>query len=252
MTTLKTFDDLLAEGDAVPVDGWDFSWFDGRATEERPLWGYSGLQSDRMASATAALDLQTGGGEVLAGISRAPKTLVATEGWPPNAEIARGNLKAFGGSVVTVGEDASLPFGDGSFDLVTSRHPVTIGWAEIARVLSIGGTYLCQAIGPGSNRELYEAMLGPCPEDDSRNPRRAAAAAEAAGLTVVDLREQALRVEFRDIAAVVYFLRKVLWTVPGFTVDGYRRQLAEVHHRIETEGSFVSHSRRFLIEARKR
>ncbi len=27
--------------------------------------------------------------------------------------------------------------------------------------------------------------------------------------------------EFDDIAAVVHFLRKVIWIVPGFTVDAY-------------------------------
>jgi hypothetical protein len=68
---------------------------------------------------------------------------------------------------------------------------------------------------------------------------------------VVDLKEQALRVLFNDVAAVVYFLRKVLWTVPGFTVDGYRDRLALLHDRIQSEGPFVAHSRRVLIEARK-
>ena len=252
MTKLKTFEDFLAEGDAVPVDGWAFSWLEGRATEERPSWGYAGLLGDRMAAATAALDLQTGGGEVLAGIAKPPKTLVATEGWPPNAEIAARALEPLGGSVVEVSDDAPLPFDEGTFDLATSRHPVHIQWDEIARVLRVGGTYLSQAIGAGTNRELYEAIVGPTPDDDTRSPRRAAAAAEAAGLTVVDLRSDALRVEFFDIGAVVYFLRKVLWTVPGFTVEGYRPQLDRLHHRIEVEGSFVCHSQRFLIEARKR
>lgn len=39
--------------------------------------------------------------------------------------------------------------------------------------------------------------------------------------------------------------------VPGFTVDRYRPQLRSLHERIETEGPFVAHSTRFLIEARK-
>jgi hypothetical protein len=38
MTRQPTFDELVAEGEAVPTEGWDFSWFDGRATEERPSW----------------------------------------------------------------------------------------------------------------------------------------------------------------------------------------------------------------------
>ncbi|MFH8471593.1 hypothetical protein [Streptomyces sp. NPDC018000] len=56
--------------------------------------------------------------------------------------------------------------------------------------------------------------------------------------------------ELFDIGAVVYFLRKVIWMVPGFTVGEYRPQLAALHHRIETEGPFVAHTTRFLIEAR--
>jgi hypothetical protein len=91
-----TFEELLAEGDAVPVEGWDFSWFDGRATEERPSWGYSRLLAERMAGAAAALDVQTGGGEVLAQIPHPPPVLAATESWPPNIEIARRNLAPLG------------------------------------------------------------------------------------------------------------------------------------------------------------
>jgi hypothetical protein len=58
-------------------------------------------------------------------------------------------------------------------------------------------------------------------------------------------------VEFYDVGAVVHFLRKVLWTVPGFTVEGYRDRLAAMHEHIGRHGSFTCHSRRFLIEARK-
>ncbi|MBX4420499.1 EutN/CcmL family microcompartment protein, partial [Mycobacterium tuberculosis] len=46
------------------------------------------------------------------------------------------------------------------------------------------------------------------------------AAAEAAGLEIVDLRTADLRIEIHDVAAVVYLLRKVVWWVPGFTVEG--------------------------------
>lgn len=83
------------------------------------------------------------------------------------------------------------------------------------------------------------------------SPMAAAAGAEAAGLDVVDVRQEALRMEFHDIAAVVHFLRKVIWTVPGFTVDAYRDRLAELHVFMERHGPFVAYSQRFLIEARK-
>ncbi len=246
-----TFDELVREGSAVPVAGWDFSWFAGRATEQRPSWGYVGLIGERMAGVHAALDVQTGGGEVLATIPTAPAELMATESWPPNIPIAQRNLRGLGAVVTEVDDQADLPFPDGRFDLVVSRHPTLVRWEEIARVLAPGGTYLSQQVGSGSVRELTEAMMGPAEVDQSRSPERAAALAESTGLAVVDLRREALRMEFYDIAAVIVFLRKVVWTVPGFTVEKYVEPLARLHEQIQTEGPFVARSQRFLIEAHK-
>jgi SAM-dependent methyltransferase len=247
----QEFEDLLAEGQSVPLGGWDFSWFVGRATEERPSWGYSRMIAERMAGSSAALDVQTGGGEVLAEIPHRPRVLVATESWPPNVEIAKRNLRPLGASLVEVADDAGLPFRDGAFDLVVSRHPTTTLWSEIGRVLLPGGTYLSQQVGAGSCRELTDFMMGARPVSRSRSTQEAVAAAEAAGLLVVDLRAESLRTVFCDVGAVVHFLRKVVWIVPDFTVDRYRARLAELHDRIQLEGSFVAHAQRFLIEARK-
>ncbi|MFJ9678537.1 class I SAM-dependent methyltransferase [Streptomyces sp. NPDC101194] len=247
------FDALVAEAATVPVDGWDFSWLDGRATEQRPSWGYARAMAERMGQAGAALDIQTGGGEVLASVPRLPRLTVATESWPPNVARATALLHPLGVAVVADADEPPLPFGDNAFDLVVSRHPVTTWWAEIARVLTPGGTYFSQQVGPASVFELVEYFLGPQPPEvrGARDPEQARGAAEAAGLEVVDLRAERLRTEFLDIGAVVYFLRKVIWMVPGFTVEEYRSRLAELHHRIETEGRFVAHTTRFLIEARK-
>jgi hypothetical protein len=84
----RDFDDLVAEAASADVSGWDFGWLDGRATEERPSWGYQRLMAERLTSVGSALDIQTGGGEVLAGADRFPPTMVATESWPPNVAVA--------------------------------------------------------------------------------------------------------------------------------------------------------------------
>ncbi len=265
----------------MPTEGWDFSWFEGRATEALPSWGYARTLAGRLGRAEAVLDIQTGGGEVLdfalanvppsrrpsvpssvppgaTGTRRPPgrprpPLVVATEGWPPNAARATALLRPRGVAVVTSAEDAPLPFADGAFDLVVSRHPVVPPWTEIARVLEPGGTYLAQHVGPGSARELVEHFLGPQPDGRSspRHPDRERRAAEEAGLKVVGLRAERLRMEFHDIAAVVHFLRKVVWMVPDFTVERYRPRLRELHERIEAEGTFVTHSSRHLVEARR-
>ncbi|MFG3583729.1 class I SAM-dependent methyltransferase [Streptomyces sp. NPDC047990] len=252
-TVPRTFDELVAEAASASVEGWDFSWFEGRATEQRPSWGYARAMGERLAEAVAALDIQTGGGEVLASAPRLPPVMAATEGWPPNVAKATALLRPRGAVVVAAPEDAPLPFADGAFDLVTSRHPVRAHWTEIARVLSPGGTYFSQQVGPASVFELVEHFVGRQPDAvrNARHPDRARADAAAAGLDVVDLRAERLRVEFFDIGAVVHFLRKVIWMVPGFTVDRYLPQLRSLHERIEAEGPFVAHSTRLLVEARK-
>lgn len=110
-----------------------------------------------------------------------------------------------------------------AFDLVVSRHPVTVWWTEIARVLRPGGRYFSQQVGPAGVFEPVEFFLGPQPE--------------AAGLRVVDLRAESLRTEFFDIGAVVYFLRKVIWMVPDFTVDPRVRRVRPPRARAERANS---------------
>jgi SAM-dependent methyltransferase len=248
----RSFEELIAEAEAAPIRGWDFSWLEGRASEERPEWGYSGLVAERARRANAMLDLQSGGGEMLAELPHLPPLMVAAEGYLPNVAEAQGRLRQRGAFVVAADNHRpAFPFASGSFDLVTSRHPVETYWDEIARVLRPGGTYLSQQVGPHSVVELSEWMMGPRPGGSKRDSGLASAAAEAAGLTVVDLREARLREVFDDVGAVVYFLRLVIWIVPGFTVEAYRDRLQALHEQIEQEGPFVAHATRFLIEAQK-
>jgi hypothetical protein len=134
---------------------------------------------------------------------------------------------------------------------VVSRHPTYPLWDEIARALQPGGTYFSQQVGAGSNRELTDFMMGPQPISPWREPQLAIEEAERVGLRVIDVRQQSLRTVFYDVGAVVYFLRKVFWTVPDFTVESYHQQLESLHERVAREGPFVAHAERFLIEATK-
>lgn len=245
------FEVLVGESAAVDVTGWDFSWLAGRATEQRPSWGYQRLLGEKSAGARMALDIQTGGGEVLAGARHHARTTVATESWPPNLGRAQRNLAPLGIVVVADPDEPPLPFADATFDLVTSRHPVVAYFDEIVRVLEPGGTYFAQHVGPGSAHELCEFFLGPLPLGVGRDPEVARRQAEAAGLEVVDLRAEELDMRFFDIGAVVYYLRKVIWMVPDFDVARYRDRLLAMHDHIRREGCFVSPVRRFLIEAHK-
>ncbi len=97
-----------------------------------------------------------------------------------------------------------------------------------------------------------EHFLGPQPgAERARHPGGESVEAGAAGLELVDVRCERLRTESHDVGAVIYFLREVVWTVPGFTVAAHRDRLREPHDRIEHEERFVAHSPRRLFEARK-
>ncbi|WP_446663604.1 class I SAM-dependent methyltransferase [Flexivirga sp. B27] len=248
---MRSYDELIREASQVDVSGWDFSWLDGRATEERPGWGYSGLLADALRGVDSALDLQTGGGEVVDSAPVLPPHLVVTEGWPPNVTAARKRLGPRGVRVVAVDEGAALPFPDQTFELVTARHPVASDWPEIARVLRPGGRYLAQHVGPESAFELIEWFLGPLSDEvrDGRHSRHDRAGATAAGLVVDEIRSARCRMEFFDIGAVVYILRKCVWWVPDFTVGRYAARLRDLDTAIRRDGSFVAHSTRLLVRA---
>ncbi len=249
----RSFEALVAEAASAPIDGWDFSWLDGRATEARPSWGYQRLLAAQLATTSAALDIQTGGGEVLAGagVDGFPPTMVATEGWPPNVERATALLAPLGVVVVADPEDPPLPFPDGTFDVVSSRHPAAVHWPEIARVLAPGGTYFAQHVGGGANVELTEYFLGPFESSNRRHHDVERDHALATGLEVFCCKNERLQLEFFDIGAVIFFLRKVIWTVPDFTVERYLPRLRELHDQIQRVGGFRSTTSRTLFELHK-
>jgi SAM-dependent methyltransferase len=249
---MRTFDERVAEAESADVTGWGFGWLSGRATEERPPWGYSRLLADRLARVRSAVDIDTGGGEVISEAPLLPERMCVTEAWPPNAWRARALLGPRAVEVHETEPGGPLPFPDQSFELVTARHPVRPNWSEIQRVLVPGGHYFAQHVGPGSAFELIEFFLGPLPEQRrGRDPQREVAAAQEAGLTVTDLRTARCRMEFFDIGAVVWILRKCVWWVPDLSVDRYGEKLLELDHLIRHRGAFVAHSTRHLIDAER-
>ncbi|MEO6468000.1 MAG: SAM-dependent methyltransferase, partial [Acidimicrobiia bacterium] len=148
-------------------------------------------------------------------------------------------------------EDPPLPFPDGTFEVVSSRHPAAVHWSEITRVLAPGGTYFAQHVGGAANVELTEYFLGPFEPSNRRHHDIERDDALATGLEVVCCKNERLQLEFFDIGAVIFFLRKVVWTVPDFTVERYLPRLRELHDQIQRDGVFCSTTSRTLFELNK-
>jgi SAM-dependent methyltransferase len=202
-------------------------------------WDFGGIVAERVRAAECLLDLGTGGGEWLAALpARAPRT-VATESWPPNVPVARKRLERLGIEVVQTepardtvdqgpAEDSGkLPFGEGSFDLVTSRHEAFVA-AEVSRVLRSGGRFLTEQLGPGC--DSFERLLGlPARDSGGFMLDLAARQLKAAGFDLVEAAEGEQHICFGDVGALAWYLKAVPWTVPGFTPRRAEPNLRRLH-----------------------
>lgn len=134
---------------------------------------------------------------------------------------------------------------------MSALHPVLQNWAEVRRVLRPGGHYFAQHVGPESAFELIEFFLGPLEEEvhAGRHPEREAASAREAGLTIETLLTARCRMEFFDVGAVVWILRKCVWWVPDFSIEKYSGKLRALDAQMRDGQPFVAHSTRHLIDA---
>jgi SAM-dependent methyltransferase len=267
MTTDRVHDDddLLAcwraEEQPQP-SGWSFADLEGRMTTDPTPWAFDDLCVAALGRARHALDLGTGGGEqllalrarLLAAGGTFPTT-TATEGWPPNVEVARAALAPAGIDLVAFGQpdgrpDAEpMPFDDGAFDLVLDRHEAYHP-EEVARVLAPGGVFLTQQVGGDELGEL-RALLGTTEHAPHVRFARFRDALASAGLEVLDGAEHVGCYRFADVAAVVAYLQRVPWEQPAdFSVDRYAAPLLALHR--QSAGGEVALTRtRFWLHARR-
>jgi SAM-dependent methyltransferase len=189
---------LLAEAEARPFTGWDFSPYRDRTTILRP-WDYTQMAVDLARESPGLLDMGTGGGEWLAALPVHPPLTVASEAWPPNVALAARTLRAIGGCVVqdegALDNDEQLvaqprgrlPYRAGAFHLVVNRHEAFVA-AEVARVLAPGGVFLTQQVDNGNLDDCCAWLDRPSPPPTASWLPLAVAQVRAAGLTVEDAR----------------------------------------------------------------
>ena len=256
------FERLVCDAEGEPFSGWDFSYIRDRVHWGSAFWSYDDRVRSLLASTAAVLDMGTGGGELLASLAPLPRRTVATEGYPPNVEVARNRLAPLGVEVVAVdgapdnveigpGDGiGSLPFRDGSFPLVINRHESYYP-AEVFRILEPGGLLITQQVGAGHNQELNRLLGAPMTSGNTWDLAFATRQLEDAGFQVVDGREAFPETVFHDVGAVVYYLKAVPWQVSGFSVQRYRGRLEAIHRLIKAEGTLRVPGHLFFVEARK-
>jgi SAM-dependent methyltransferase len=241
----------LAEENA-PFSGWDFSYLEGRMIEELMPWDYAELAGARMVQATSVLDIDTGGGEkILALRSYWPAKVVVTEGYAPNVALASERLSPFGVTVVEMeaSNSAPMPFDDDEFDLVINRHGA-FNAIEVARVLSPSGIFLTQQV---HGLYAYDLLthFGASPQWPSATYEDALTRVGEAGLELLQGADWRGSLTFKDVGALVYYLKAIPWLVPGFSVARDFERLLQLQERVEHEGELVFANMRDWLEARQ-
>lgn len=235
-----------------PFQGWDFSYLSGRWNQEEPPWAYEDRMRELARTSSSSLDLGTGGGERLLKLREVfPPFVCATEGYPPNLRLARERLEPLGVKVVEA-EDGlykELPFENEAFDLITSRH-TAYNIAEVKRVLKPDGTFLTQQVDGNSLSDLME-VFGVQPQWPYMTLQFALEGARSVDLDLIKGEEWTGKLIFNDVGALVYYLKAVSWTVPGFSMETHLETLVMLQQRMDREGELAFQEKRFMLEAQK-
>ncbi|WP_258805933.1 class I SAM-dependent methyltransferase [Pseudarthrobacter sp. NS4] len=246
----QLFDDLVEAANFTPLEGWDFSFLNGRTLGGSLPWDYQQIASGLVFSAHRTLDIDTGGGEIFASF-KPPRGSVAVEPYKPNLPVSTQRLEALG---VEVRERTSelLPADDASFDLVLNRHGY-LNLDEFYRVLIPGGKLLTQQVGGRNDIEFNEALGIPASVISSApvNAQDLRDTLTRAGFVNCQVSEANISTRFLDVGAVVYQLRAIPWQAPGFDAVVHREHLWRIHEHIAKTGRFEVRSQRFLIRADK-
>jgi SAM-dependent methyltransferase len=228
--------------------GWDFSDLKVRTLGPPLPWDYEQLVRENARGAQRALDMGTGGGEVLARVrSSLPATTVATEHWHVNAPIARDRLRPLGVDVVRC-RSMELPFDNEMFDLVINRHE-ELDPVEVARVLRPRGRVVTQQVGRNNAREVRQYISRKTDWGDLFSEY--SNAFEAAGLDVTMRCTQDYKSAFATLGDLVYLLGVAPWEIPDFSLERDGEALLQLEADFTTEDGLVLTESRFIIVAEK-
>lgn len=242
---------LAAEGHARKSTGWDLRFIDAQPLGLPISWDYEALAREALQRSRSAVDLGTGGGEVLLRIADGIpfERLLATEQWEPNARLAHGRLAPRGIPLVWCeSESTRMPFREGSFDLVLDRHEA-LDPQEVHRILAPGGTVLTQQCTPDCWPELHRYF-----DRTARFPDHYHGYAEAFRQLgyAVEAERHDFETRFASLSELVQMLIVAPWYVPELDVQKDLEALRALESELtRPDGGIVLRDGRYLLRAVK-
>jgi len=227
--------------------GWDLSSVAPRLLGTPVPWDYESLARAALSRSSSALDMGTGGGELLSTLAPHPPVTVATEGWSPNVPMAATKLRPYGISLVAA-SSFGLPFQDDVFDVILNRHEEPEP-SEVARILVPGGQLITQQVDEENWRELIRYF--PRKRQFTALFQTYVDGLSDVGLVIEVAKRHEYPAAYGGVEDIVYLLTIAPWTVPEFDVERDLDALLALEQDCTRSEGLVLTEARFLIIARK-
>jgi SAM-dependent methyltransferase len=209
---LSTIFDVVGE-----LRGWDWSRL--RLDSDKPDWDYIEVVRGYISGGQRALDIGTGGGEVLFELSESFAGATAIDHSRARLRVAQENGRSQGRQNVDfcLMDACALGLTSEAFDLVLNRH-CSIYADEVARVLKPGGVFVSQQVGGRNSQNIFDVFGWGSNGDFWRRYNRehgirdgSMALAEVEfqdlGCRVLERRDSDVKQYFLDVESLVFFLK---------------------------------------------
>lgn len=245
--------EYLLEEESHSFIGWDFSYLNGRWTNEELPWNYRKIINEYLKDEDEILDMGTGGGEFLLSLHHQYNKTSVTESYEPNIKICESILSPLGIKVYPIkDDDILLNVPNNTFDVVLNRHE-SFNSNEVKRVLKKGGLFITQQVGAYNNKDLatffdpnHEDQFPDCTLEKKKNELI------DAGFEILYENEYFPKIKFLDLGAIAYFAKIIKWEFMNFSVINSIDKFEILEKELHEKGYVQSTEHRFIIVARKR
>lgn len=243
----------LQEEESKAFSGWDFSYLDGRWSDEPLPWNYIDIVRKYLIPTLKLLDIGTGGGEILSLFNHPYQNTCVTEGYRPNYELCMEKLAPLGIKVYNyVGDEIFQDIKDNEFDIVINRQE-SYNECELKRILKPNGIFITQQVGSFNNNDLSRFF-----DDDfvisypELTLDKSIIRLEENDFDILYKNEHFPILKFYDLGAIAYFAKIIKWEFKDFSVLNKIDKFLKLQDELKQKGYISSKQHRFIIVAKRK
>lgn len=230
--------------------GWDFSYLEGRVTEEPLNWDYKKIIKSYLKKTDKLLDMGTGGGEFLLTLNHPFHLTCVTEGYLPNLKLCKERLAPLGITVKHIFKDKEIPYENQMFDIVINKHE-SYDLDEVYRILKPNGYFITQQVGGLNNVGLSDKLGCIRTIDENHNLKYILKNLDHSKFNVLFYDEAFPKTKFLDLGALVYYAKILPWEFPNFSVENNFDEIKNLEADLMNKKYIETIEHRFILVLQK-